>query len=209
MLAAGTRRDEDDDDRSGLGGEYQIPRCHAQEFVGGGRPPEVPPFGHGLLPPARRVAATRWLYPPSLLKVRSAFADGAATLDELTWCGGLASRAYYAAARAAVGNASRGRAVARRVGRVGRPGSTPRGVEPRGDGPAGGVGGRRCRMAGVAPTPVNGPSRPAGLEGGTRRTETVQSHLVRCVFGNPFRPVAFAPLWRTPRCSGTRPSIYD
>jgi hypothetical protein len=38
--------------------------------------------------------------------------------------------------------------------------------------------------------------------------ELAQSQLIRCIFGNPFRPVAFAPEWRTPTAVALADAIY-
>jgi hypothetical protein len=39
--------------------------------------------------------------------------------------------------------------------------------------------------------------------------KALQADLVRCVFGNPFRPVAFAPGWRTPTVLALAGAIYE
>jgi hypothetical protein len=33
--------------------------------------------------------------------------------------------------------------------------------------------------------------------------------LIRCIFGNPFRPVVFDPRWRTPAASAVAHAIYE
>ncbi len=38
--------------------------------------------------------------------------------------------------------------------------------------------------------------------------QTVQSHLLRDIFGNPFRPVVFAPAWRSEPVSALATGIY-
>ena len=38
---------------------------------------------------------------------------------------------------------------------------------------------------------------------------TTQAALLRCIFGNPFRPVTFDPLWRTPEVVRLAHAIYD
>lgn len=35
------------------------------------------------------------------------------------------------------------------------------------------------------------------------------TNLVRCIFGNPFRPVTFAPEWRTSTVLALAQGIYD
>jgi hypothetical protein len=37
----------------------------------------------------------------------------------------------------------------------------------------------------------------------------VQSHLLRCIFGNPFRPVSFSPAWRTGTALALARQMYD
>jgi hypothetical protein len=54
----------------------------------------------------------------------------------------------------------------------------------------------------------------AGAEatGGTaiaERPATIQAELARCVFGNPFRSVTFAPDWRTPDVMALARTIYE
>ncbi len=39
--------------------------------------------------------------------------------------------------------------------------------------------------------------------------EKLQCKLVRCIFGNPFRPVAFDPNWLTSTVRGLASSAYD
>jgi hypothetical protein len=39
--------------------------------------------------------------------------------------------------------------------------------------------------------------------------QAVQSSLLRCLFGNPFRPVTFDPAWRTPSATAIAQTIYD
>ena len=36
-----------------------------------------------------------------------------------------------------------------------------------------------------------------------------QAHLLRCIFGNPFRPVALDPAWLTPNVVDLARAIYD
>jgi hypothetical protein len=36
-----------------------------------------------------------------------------------------------------------------------------------------------------------------------------QTHIVRDIFGNPFRPVTFSPAWRTPLVTALAQTIYD
>jgi hypothetical protein len=38
---------------------------------------------------------------------------------------------------------------------------------------------------------------------------TFQAHLARCIFGNPFRPVAFDPRWRSETAVALASAIYD
>jgi hypothetical protein len=35
------------------------------------------------------------------------------------------------------------------------------------------------------------------------------THLIRCIFGNPFRPVAFNPAWRTDTAVALAQQMYD
>jgi hypothetical protein len=39
--------------------------------------------------------------------------------------------------------------------------------------------------------------------------QLVQCNLVRCIFGNPFRPATFDPAWRTPQVVALTRQIYD
>jgi hypothetical protein len=39
--------------------------------------------------------------------------------------------------------------------------------------------------------------------------KVVQLHLARCIFGNPFRPVAFSPVWRTESAVALARTAYD
>ena len=64
-------------------------------------------------------------------------------------------------------------------------------------------------MAGVALNPASGPSRPAGLEGGTKAERAAQADLIRDVFGNPFRLAAVSPSWRTSSALALAASMYD
>jgi hypothetical protein len=43
----------------------------------------------------------------------------------------------------------------------------------------------------------------------TTGENAAQAHLLRCVFGNPFRPVPFAPAWRTPEVTALATAIYE
>jgi len=36
-----------------------------------------------------------------------------------------------------------------------------------------------------------------------------QSNIVRCIFGNPFRPVALDPAWQTPTVTALATAAYD
>jgi hypothetical protein len=51
------------------------------------------------------------------------------------------------------------------------------------------------------------PSRAASAE--RERTRVEVRALVRCVFGNPFRPVAFAPEWRTDTVVALARQMYE
>jgi hypothetical protein len=46
-------------------------------------------------------------------------------------------------------------------------------------------------------------------DGGEVREFAAQSRLVRCVFGNPFRPVAFDDTWRTPDVTALATAAYE
>lgn len=52
---------------------------------------------------------------------------------------------------------------------------------------------------------------PAALATGRGRDREwlEQAHLLRDLFGNPFRPVAFDPAWRTPTVGAMAQQIYD
>jgi hypothetical protein len=41
------------------------------------------------------------------------------------------------------------------------------------------------------------------------REKSVQARLMRCVFGNPFRPVTLDPAWRTPTVTALAQAAYD
>jgi hypothetical protein len=51
-----------------------------------------------------------------------------------------------------------------------------------------------------------GTPRGEEVEGGER---AAQSRLLRCIFGNPFRPVALAPAWLTPDVVSLAQAAYD
>jgi hypothetical protein len=36
-----------------------------------------------------------------------------------------------------------------------------------------------------------------------------QAILLRCIFGNPFRPAVFDPAWRTPNVTAVAQAIYE
>jgi hypothetical protein len=42
-----------------------------------------------------------------------------------------------------------------------------------------------------------------------QKAQRIQAALVRCIFGNPFRPVAFDPAWRTSDVLALARGIYD
>jgi hypothetical protein len=45
---------------------------------------------------------------------------------------------------------------------------------------------------------------------GVKRIELVaQAHLIRCVFGNPFRPITLNPSWRTSTVTALARQVYD
>jgi hypothetical protein len=50
---------------------------------------------------------------------------------------------------------------------------------------------------------------PGATEGAYLAESRRQSHLLRCIFGNPFRPVAFDPAWRTSDVVLLAQGIYD
>jgi hypothetical protein len=39
--------------------------------------------------------------------------------------------------------------------------------------------------------------------------QLAQANLIRCIFGNPFRPVAFSPSWRTPEIVAVVQKAYE
>jgi hypothetical protein len=48
-----------------------------------------------------------------------------------------------------------------------------------------------------------------GTLGTLKRAQTEQAHVLRCVLGNPFQPVAFDPAWRTSDVVALARGIYD
>jgi hypothetical protein len=56
---------------------------------------------------------------------------------------------------------------------------------------------------------VAGESLTAAEAGGIFGEGAVQAALVRCIFGNPFRPVTFDPAWRTSDVLALAQGIYD
>ena len=63
-------------------------------------------------------------------------------------------------------------------------------------------------MAGVALSPIP-IKKPAGLQGGTKEERAHQANLIRDIFGNPFRPVAFSPSWRTSTAVALAHAMYE
>jgi hypothetical protein len=57
----------------------------------------------------------------------------------------------------------------------------------------------------VAQPTADDPSDEAAF----RAERAAQCALLRCLFGNPFRPVAFGPAWRTPTTTAIARSIYE
>ena len=52
--------------------------------------------------------------------------------------------------------------------------------------------------------------QPRHLKKATRRLSLLkQTRLLRCMFGNPFRPVSINPVWLTPTVSNLAQSAYD
>jgi hypothetical protein len=49
----------------------------------------------------------------------------------------------------------------------------------------------------------------AARAAGEWENEEIQCHLVRDIFGNPFRPVVFSPSWRTDTAVALARTMYD
>jgi hypothetical protein len=62
--------------------------------------------------------------------------------------------------------------------------------------------------AGVAASAAS-PDEPDCWKEGTRQELTEQAGLVRCIFGNPFRPVKFDPHWRTDTAVSLARQMYE
>jgi hypothetical protein len=56
---------------------------------------------------------------------------------------------------------------------------------------------------------ANAQSGPEGFDGCDKEVETELAVLLRDIFGNPFRRVAFDPRWRTPDVMGLALGIYE
>jgi hypothetical protein len=56
---------------------------------------------------------------------------------------------------------------------------------------------------------VLAPGVPDLMDGATRDERAAQVVLIRDVFGNPFRPVAFSPAWRTATALALAKQMYD
>jgi hypothetical protein len=55
---------------------------------------------------------------------------------------------------------------------------------------------------------VNSPDDPRFVTA-LQTQRQIQADLLRCIFGNPFRPVAFDPRWRTADVLGVARGVYD
>jgi hypothetical protein len=61
--------------------------------------------------------------------------------------------------------------------------------------------------AGVAASAAS-PDDPDRWQGSMRKVLAEQADLVRCIFGNPFRPVKFYPRWRTSTVTALADQMY-
>jgi hypothetical protein len=56
--------------------------------------------------------------------------------------------------------------------------------------------------------PDNAPDYEIQAEGVSERERLLQCDLLRCIFGNPFRPVSFDPAWITETAVALAAGIY-